>query len=304
MRLFKPPACVAPSPAVGNPLYGIGFMILMTVCFASLDASAKYLSGELPLLMVLWGRYTFHFVFVMLFFVKGAPREIITTRRLKLQLLRSFLIFGAGVTFWGALTFMPLADCVVIAFASPLFVTVLSVPFLGERVGRHRWAAVIVGLVGVVLAARPGAGVFHWASFLPVVAALCYSIVQITTRILSRSDSTLTTLFYTSFGGLVLSVIAVLFVWVTPSPGQWLLLVWLGLLGALGHYLMIKAFEWAPASLLAPFDYTTLIWATLLGFILFQDLPDIWTVMGAVIIISSGIYLVRRESGNAAARHS
>ena len=291
-------------PAAGNPLAGIGFMLLMTVCFATLDASAKYISAELPLLMVLWGRYTFHFLFVMLFFVKGAPGNIVYTRRIKLQILRSVMVFGAGVSFWGALMFMPLADCVVIAFASPLFVTALSAPILGESVGKHRWAAVIVGLVGVVLAVRPGVGVVHWASFLPILAAIFYANVQIATRILGRSESTLTTLFYTSAGGLVLSIIAVLFVWVMPSLGQWLLLVWLGFLGAVGHYLMIKAFELAPASLLVPFDYATLIWATLFGFFIFKDLPDAWTVMGAAIIISSGIYLIRRESGTAAARHS
>jgi drug/metabolite transporter (DMT)-like permease len=191
--------------------------------------------------------------------------------------------------------FLPLADCVVIAFVSPLLVTALSVPLLGERVGIHRWGAVIFGLFGVMFVIRPGMRIVHWASILPLIAALFYANFQITTRILGRIDDALTSLFYTSVGGLILSSIAVLFVWVSPSLEQWLILVWLGFLGVVGHYFMIKAFELAPVSLLAPFDYTALIWATLLGFVLFGDLPDAWTIMGAIIIISSGLYLIKRE---------
>jgi len=291
----------ASSDPVSNALHGIGFMIFMTICFSSLDASAKYISSQLPLLMVLWGRYLFHFIFVMLFFFNDAPRNIIYTQKIKLQILRSFLLVGAGVTFWGALLFMPLADCVIIAFASPLLVTALSVPLLGESVGLHRWAAVIVGLIGVMIVIRPGIGIVHWASILPFIAALFYANIQITTRILGRTDKALTTLFYTSFGGLIFCSIAVVFIWVTPSPGQWLILMWLGFLGALGHYFMIKAFEIAPVSLLAPFDYTTLIWATLLGYVIFGDLPDTWAIMGAIIIMSSGLYIIHRERHRIAA---
>ncbi len=142
---------------------------------------------------------------------------------------------------------------------------------------------------------RPGMRIVHWASILPLIAALFYANFQITTRILGRIDNALTSLFYTSVGGLILSSIAVLFVWVSPSFEQWLILMLLGFLGAVGHYFMIKAFELAPVSLLAPFDYTTLIWATLLGFVLFGDLPDAWTIMGAIISSSSGLYLIKRE---------
>ena len=284
------------SPSARNPLHGIGFMIFMTICFSSLDASAKYLSNELPLLMVLWGRFVFNFLVVTLFFLRGAPADIIHTQNIKLQILRSILLVASGVTFWGALMFLPLADCVVIAFVSPLLVTMLSAPLLGESVGTHHWRAVISGLVGVMVVMRPGIAIFDWVSILPLITALFYAGVQISTRILGRTDGALTTLLYSSAGGVIMCTIGVLFFWVTPSLEQWLVLVWLGFLGAVGHYFMIKAFEIAPASLLAPFDYTTLIWATLLGFVIFGDLPDGWTVMGAIIIMSSGLYLIRRES--------
>jgi drug/metabolite transporter (DMT)-like permease len=284
------------SPSAQNPLYGIGFVILMTIAFTSLDASAKYLTNTLPLWVLLWGRYVFNFFFVALFFLRGAPADIIHTRNLKLQILRSIMLVSATLTFWLALIFLPLADCVVILFVSPLLVTMLAAPLLGESVGRHRWTAVILGFIGMVVVVRPGFTVFDWVSILPLITALLYAGVQISTRILGRADGALTTLLYSSAGGAVISTIGVLFFWVTPSFEQWLVLGWLGFLGALGHYLMIKAYAIAPASLLAPFDYASLIWATILGFVVFGDLPDSWTVLGAIIIMSSGLYLIRRES--------
>ena len=271
-------------------------MIIMTACFSSLDASAKYACNELPLWMVMWGRYLFHFIFITIFFLRGAPRAIIFTKNLKLQILRSVLIFCAGVTFWSGLMYLPLADCTVIAFISPLLVTILSVFLLGEKFGFHRWGCVMTGLLGVIFVIRPGMGIVHWAVVLPLLSALFYAALLITTRVLGQREDALTTLFYTSIGGLILSSIMVLFFWKAPSPMQWLFLVWLGLIGAVGHFFMIKAFEKAPASLLAPFNYTSLIWATFLGFFLFGDLPDAWTIFGAMIIISSGLYLVKRES--------
>jgi drug/metabolite transporter (DMT)-like permease len=246
--------------------------------------------------VLLWGRYFFNFLFVALFFFRGAPAEIIRTGNIKLQILRSILLVAATLTFWLALIFLPLADCVVILFVSPLLVTMLAAPLLGERVGRHRWTALILGFVGMMVVMRPGFTIFYWASILPLITAFLYAGVQISTRILGRTEGALTTLLYSSAGGAIVCTIGVLFFWVTPSIEQWLVLGWMGLLGALGHYLMIKAYKIAPASLLAPFDYTTLIWATILGFVVFGDLPDIWTVLGAIIIMSSGLYLIRRES--------
>lgn len=284
------------SPSSNNSLQGIGFMIFMTACFSSLDASAKYISSELPLWMVLWGRYIFHFLFITLFFVRTAPKDIIYTKNIKLQILRSILMFCAAVTFWGGLMYMPLVECVVILFTSPLWVTVFAVLLLGEKFGLHRWGCVIVGLFSVVLVIRPGIGIVHWAAILPLCAAFFYASFQIATRVLGQRDSALTTLFYSSICGLIFSSILVIFFWESPSPTQWLLLMWLGFIGVLGHYFMIKAYEKAQASLLAPFDYISLIWAVLFGFLLFGDLPDAWTIFGAIIIVSSGLYQIRREA--------
>jgi len=288
-------------PSERRQLYGIFFMILMAFCFSFLDALAKYISNELPLFVVLWGRYVFHFLFITLFFFRSAPRDIIYTQRIKLQIFRSILIFCGGVTLWRALMFLPLADCTAILFSSPFLVTVLSVPILGESVGVHRWGVVIAGLFGVMIIIRPGMGIFHWVSVLPLVTALIYACFQIITRILGSTDNALTTLFYSSCGGLVFSSIAVFFVWVPPSVDQWPVLALLGFFGAAGHYFMIKAFEIAPVSLLAPFDYTALIWAIILGFVLFRDLPDAWVITGIIIIVSSGLYLIKHEKSFVAA---
>jgi len=289
-------AGAAPSPTMKTQLGGIGFMLAMTLCFSALDASAKFVTNELPLWMVMWGRYFFHFLFIAVFFLRGAPRKILKTRNIKMQVLRSTLIFCAGITFWAGLMYLPLADCTVMAFISPLLVTVLSVLFLGETFGAHRWKVVVAGLVGVLIVIRPGMGIVSWAVVLPLMAATFYATLQITTRVLGQQDNALTTLFYTSTCGVVFSSVMVVFFWQTPTAYQWLMLMWLGLIGATGHFFMIKAFERAPASLLAPFDYATLVWATLLGYFMFADLPDGFTILGAAIIVSSGIYLIRKEN--------
>jgi drug/metabolite transporter (DMT)-like permease len=283
------------SNAVRSPQYGILYIILMTGCIVSMDASAKLLSSDMPLLMVVWGRYLFNLIFVSLFLFRGGAQGVVRTQRYSLQILRSLLGLISTLAFWGGLVFLSLADCVAIAFISPLLVTVLSAPLLGEKIGIHRWKAVIAGFAGAIIIIRPGMGVIHWAVILPVIAALFWANYQITTRILSRTDSALTTLFYTSAGALFFTSLAVWSVWMTPSMKQWVVLSWMGLLGTIGHYFLIKAFEIAPASMLAPFSYTSIVWSTLLGFVLFGDFPDGWTITGAAVIISSGLYVIQRE---------
>ncbi|MFN4087923.1 MAG: DMT family transporter [Alphaproteobacteria bacterium] len=275
---------------------GIACSLAMSVCFATIDATAKLLAQDTPVIQVVWGRYVFHFLFLAAF-VFGATglRRLTQTRRLGLQLTRSVLLVGSTASFWLALVYLPLAQAITIGFASPLILTALSVPLLGERVGRYRWTAVVVGLVGVAIVVRPGLGSMHWAVALPLLTAVLYALYQIATRVLSHTDDAMATLFYTGLGGLIVSSIAVPFFWQPPGMMQWLGFVWLGLLGAAGHTLLIKAFSLAPASLLAPFGYTSLIWATILGYLLFAEVPDLWTLVGAAVIIGSGIFIVLRE---------
>ena len=280
---------------IRNPQHGIFYMIIMSGCIISMDASAKTLSSEMPLLMVVWGRYLFNFIFIALFFFREDPRDLVRTKRFYLQILRSFLGLSATFTFWGALVFLSLVDCVAIVFISPLLVTALSVLLLAEKVGFHRWGAVIMGFIGVMIVIRPGMGIVHWAVILPLITALFWANYQITTRILSRTDSALTTLFYTAAGGLLFTTLAVWSDWMTPTLKQWFIFACLGFLGTMGHYFLIKAFELAPASMLAPFNYTSILWSILLGYAIFGDLPDKWTIAGVAIIILSGLYIIQRE---------
>lgn len=275
---------------------GILLALCATACFAALDTSAKFLTERLDVLQIVWGRYLFHFlIFTLAILVRAEPRRVIRTARPALQMSRALLLLGATFTFWLSLAFLPLAEAVVIAFATPLLVTALSVPFLKEKVGIHRWSAVLAGLLGVGIIVAPAEADLHWAQFLPLLTALIYAGYQIATRIVSRTDDTMTSMFYSGLGGVLVTSVLVPLVWSEPSAFEWAMLIWMGALGGGGHFLLVQALTVAPASLLAPFQYSTLLWATLLGYLVFAELPGANTLIGAVIIILSGLYIVLRE---------
>ena len=223
-------------------------------------------------------------------------RALLQTGRPGLQWIRSLLLILCTLAFFTAIRYMPLADAVAISFISPLLVTALSVPLLGEVVGRRRWTAVAVGFVGAMIIVRPGLGVMHWAVWLLLLMALGYALYQITTRMLSSTDDPITTLFYSGLVGTAAMTLVVPFFWRTPAmPEHWLMLASLGLMGAVGHYALIKSFVFAPVAVLAPLSYTALLWNTWFGYMVFGDLPDRWTVGGAGILIATGIYIIYRE---------
>ncbi len=209
--------------------------------------------------------------------------------------MRSSLLLGSTVFFFLAVKHIPLADATAIGFVSPLLVTGLSVPLLGEQVGIRRWIAVIIGFASVLLIIRPGFGMVHWAMSLPVLTAACFALYQITTRILSRSDGTATTYFFSATVGLAVTTAWLPAIWVTPDLWGWLSLIFLGSAGGFSHYLLIRAFAMAPASLLAPFAYAQLIWSITIGYLWFGDFPDLWTIGGGAIICLSGLYVLYRE---------
>jgi drug/metabolite transporter (DMT)-like permease len=244
---------------------------------------------------VSWGRYLFHFAMMPLFLGGQSFAAALRTNRPGLQFIRSCLLLGSTYYFFLAVKYIPLATATSIGFIAPLLVTALSVPLLGERVGPRRWAAVLIGFASVFIIIRPGFGMIHWAVAMPVVTAGCFSLYQITTRILSRSDTAATTFFYSATVWFVVTSALVPFEWVTPDLAGWLGLAALGLTGGLAHYLMIRAFSAAPASHLAPFGYLQLVWAVLIGFAWFGDFPDVWTFVGSAVIVVSGLYVLYRE---------
>ena len=273
---------------------GILMMCFAVLSFAAMNTFTKELRPELPVIVIIWGRYFFHLLLIFIMFPKRIPTLLDCSDKL-LQIVRSVLVLLATACMFFALGYMPLADAVAITFVAPLLIVALSAVLLKEVVGPRRWGAVIVGFIGVMVIIRPGAGTFQIAALLPLTAALFYAIFQIITRIISHRSDPLNMLFYTAVTGAVVMTAIVPFSWQTPSYDQWLMLVAIGLLGGLGHYALIRAYERSETSLVAPFAYTEIIWATLLGFMVFGDFPDIYTFFGTVIIITSGVYILQRE---------
>ena len=193
------------------------------------------------------------------------------------------------------LTYLPLTDATAIGFMAPLFITALSVVLLKEQVGFHRWLAVVVGLIGVAIIVRPGGGVWHWAAIMPLIGAVCFALYQIITRMMTASESTYTILFYTGLGGVFWSTLVVIFFWRKPQPEHWLVFFATGILGAAAHLCLIEAFRWAQASLIAPFNYIKLIFVAILGYLLFDDVPTLNTLVGSAVIIVAGCYVLYRE---------
>jgi drug/metabolite transporter (DMT)-like permease len=292
-----PPA--APTATDATSVRGILLMLTAGLSFVLMDATAKHLSQTYPVVQVVWARYLFHMLTLPLFFGGLRWGSVVRTPRLGLQLLRSLLLLGSTFFFFLAVKHIPLATATAIGFVGPLLVTALSVPLLGETVGPRRWAAVLLGFTGVLVIIRPGLGGMpggmHWAMALPLLVAVCFALYQISTRILSRTDGWMTTLFYSATVGLVVMTALVPFHWRTPDLEGWAWMALIGLIGGFGHLMMIKAFAAAPASTLAPFTYLQLVWSTAIGLLIFGDFPDGWTLLGAAIIAASGLYILYRE---------
>jgi drug/metabolite transporter (DMT)-like permease len=276
-----------------SPTRGILLMLATMLIFVVTDTTAKWLTRSYPVPQVVWARFAFAFVFVA---VLLGPRALagLCSRRLGLQLARSALQIASTTTFFFAVSVLPIATAVAVSFLQPLFITALSVPLLRERVGPRRWAAVGCGFAGVLVIVRPGTAM-EVAVLLPVATAAASALYYIATRVVSRTDPVTTSLFYTALLGTLASSAVLPSVWTTPDALGWCLLIAIGLLAGLGHLLVIQAYGNAPASLLAPFVYTQLIWATGLGWLVFGDLPDAWTLAGALIIVGSGLYVFHRE---------
>jgi drug/metabolite transporter (DMT)-like permease len=277
-------------------LIGIALMCLTMICFACLDSTAKYLNHYMETLEVVWARYTGGLLLALILSNPVSRPAIMRTKRPWLQIGRSILLLGSTLLNFFALRWLQLDQTTSILFATPFLVALMSGPILGEWVGWRRWMAICVGFAGVILVTRPGFGGIHPAALLSVASLCCYAFYIISTRVLASSDSNETTLFYSNLLGAVVMSLVVPFVWTTPD--QWFhiaLMLLMGALGSTGHYLLIIAHRLAPPVVLAPFMYTQLIWVIALGYFVFADLPNQWTVAGAAIVVASGLYLLHRE---------
>ena len=276
---------------------GALFLVMSNGLTATVDAAAKYMSPNLHGVQVVWG-YSLAIAVLVLGYAALRPepfRHVFATTRPLLQLGRGAMLFVTISMLFVALAYMPLADVIAISFAGPLFITVLAVPLLSERVGPHRVAAVVVGLAGVAIVMRPGAGVFEWAALLALASALFFALFQIATRVLAATERPFTTLLYTAIGALACSSLAVPFFWAPISAFEAGVFAVIGVLGVGAHVCMIRAYEFTQASFLAPFNYAKLLWAVALGYLIFGDVPQTNVVAGSVVIIASGLYVLYRE---------
>ena len=277
-------------------LTGIALMCAAVTCFALLDTTAKYLSLSMGTLQIVWARYTGAFLFPFMVSNPWTRPGLTRTTRPVLQIGRSMVLLGSTLCNFAALRYLQLDEVVALVFSTPFFVAALSGPMLGEWVRWRRWTAIAVGFVGVIVIARPGAGSFQPAALLSLSAAGFYALYSITTRILARTDANDTTLFYSNLVGALALLPVVPFVWTTPTdPLVIALMVATGAVGSAGHYFLIAAHRLAPAAVLSPFIYTEIVLVIALGFLVFGDVPNRWTLTGAAIVVASGLYILHRE---------
>lgn len=277
-----------------HPLRGILLLFCSLFFFAALDATAKFLTQTYSVPLLVWARYVVHCLLMAALVGPRLGWGLVRTRQPLLLVVRGLCLVGCTGFGVAALARMPLAETTAIAFTAPLLVALMAGPTLGERLTPLRWGVVAAGFAGVLLIARPGAGITPDGVALALGAASCFAAYQILTRYLAASESTLTMLFHTALAGSVVMTLALPLYWdalVTPPLGDALLICALGILGGTGHLLLTRAFRHAPASLISPFTYLQLVWATLLGAAVFGHWPDGWAFTGMAVIVAGGVAL-------------
>jgi drug/metabolite transporter (DMT)-like permease len=272
-------------------------LVFLAMAFMTLqDAIIKWLSGHLPVIEILFIRSLIMLPLILAAATATGQLGRFGTRRYGAHLLRVVLNFLAFITFFGALRLMPLADTLAIVFSAPIFIVLFSAIFLKEKVGRWRWSAVAVGFVGVLVMIRPGTSMLDWPVILALMASVFYALWILTTRTMAEEESSLAMLFYASAFFVLAGGMAAPFVWVTPGGEDLLMLGVVAVIAMTGLLMLIKAYRLAQASILAPFDYTSMIWAVLLGWFVWNELPGPWIVAGTVLVVFAGLIIVHREA--------
>jgi len=292
---WRRPTLTDTSMKTENNLKGVVLMALGFFSFSACDAIAKLLTDSFHPFQIVWLRMLGLFVGVcVLILIRGV--KVLRTPKPKLQVLRGVVAVGSATCFIFAVGYVPLADAVAVTFVAPFIVTVLGALVLKEMVGIRRWLAVVAGFIGMLIVIRPGLGLFHPAILLVVVAAMFFSIRQLLSRWLSGIDPVSTTVAYTAIVAFGLTSLTLPFVWVTPTGSKMVsLILVMAILSAIGEVLIIRALDIAQSVVLAPIHYTLIIWSTFYGYVIFNDLPDKWTLLGCSIIVISGLYTSYRE---------
>ena len=276
---------------------GALFMLTAIMAFSVMDATIKWLAVTYPIMHIVFFRNFFAFIPIGMMLAARRDRlAALRTRNWKGHLLRAVLGLTSMILFFNAVALMPLAEVVAISFSAPLFITALSMPLLGERVGPRRWAAVAVGFVGVLIILRPGTELFQPVAFLPLTSSLFLSLAMLQVRLLTRTETNIALMAYMTAAGILATAPFLLSGWVSPTGFDWVLFVGMGVIGGTAQYLLTQAFRKAPASLIAPLEYSGILWAGLFGYWLFGELPDRWVFVGSAIVVASGLYILHRET--------
>ena len=260
-----------------------------------MDTIAKYLSAELSFFQITWARYFFTIFWTLPFMFFFFRKNLSWSQNIKLQIFRGLTLFSANICFFYSISIISMAKALTLAFVAPLVTTAISPIFLNEKVGIRRWSAVLIGFIGCLVVIRPGFLEFNLATIAALGTGCFYGIYLVITRKLHSTDNPLLTLLLTGVVGFIIASFFVPIVWINPTPTQWSWLALMGIFACLGHILLIYSLRFADASKLAPFGYFEIITNIILGYYVFKDFPDVWTFIGLLIIISSGIYVFSRE---------
>ncbi|MCK6451339.1 MAG: DMT family transporter [Alphaproteobacteria bacterium] len=285
-----------PALRADETLRGILLMLGAMAVFSAMDATSKFLTADYNPLMVAWGRYLMQSVLLLPLILWAGAKRALRSIAPAQQTWRGVCLYASSICFIGGLSQLPLAEASALGFVSPMFTTALSIPFLGEKVGIRRWLAIAVGFAGVLIVIRPGTAAFNAAALLPILSASFWAVALIITRRMShRGDPPLTTLVYASYVGVMIGLPTLPWAFTMPNAEGWLIITAMGAMSIAGHYLLVHAFQRGTASILAPFSYSQMVWAVILGYVVFGALPDLWTWIGAAVIILSGVYVWHRE---------
>ncbi|TWI38083.1 DMT family transporter [Paracoccus sulfuroxidans] len=283
-------------PGSGRSTQTLGIMLLLLAIFlfTLMDATAKYLAQHYEPVQIVWARFAGNMLIVGVLF---APRftSVLKSRQPSVQFGRALTQLASSALFFSSLAYIGLAEATAIMDINPVLITLGAAIFLGESIGIRRIIGIVVALIGAMIVIRPGAGVFHPAAVLPLIGAFTYAAGALLTRV-ARQDSTATSVLWSAMVGTIITSLAVPFFWQPIAPQHIWAFLLLGCLGAVSQALLIRAFSLAEAGAVAPFGYTGLIWAGLWGWLFWGNLPDKWTVIGAVIIVGAGIYVWAREA--------
>ena len=279
---------------VDIPLRGIALNLSAGIIFCVADAIAKKLAVDVAIVQIAWTRYI---VFAAMAFLLTTqiPGASFRVRAPKLQIARGLCLVCSSLLFVLGIRDVGLAEATTIGFIGPILVTFLSIPLLGERVDASRWCALAAGMFGVLVVLRPGSGTFHPEGLYRVASALFWSVGVILTRRMTATERAETTMFWSAVTGLIVLTGIIPFYYVQPTALQLSMSVAQGVLSSLGQWMVILSLRFTPVSTLAPYSYMSLLWMTIAGFLAFGVLPDQWTLVGAAIIVASGLYTANRE---------